>query len=64
MYLFIKNLKIRKLSKKLNYIKVELFFVKTIKKSINYKLDLFKNIKIFLEFCNSLLKSKFNYVFI
>jgi hypothetical protein len=40
----------RKLSKKLNYIKVELFFIKKTKKLINYKLNLFKNIKIFLVF--------------
>jgi len=56
MYLFIKNLKTRKLSKKLNYIKVELFFVKKTKKSINYKLDLLKNVKVFLIFYILLLK--------
>ncbi len=54
--MFIKNLKTRKLNKKLNYIKVELFFVKKTKKSINYKLDLSKNIKIFLVFYILLLK--------
>ena len=40
----------RKLSKKLNYIKVKSFFVKKTKKLINYELDLFKNVKIFLVF--------------
>ena len=34
----------------MNYIKIKLFFVKKTKKSINYKLDLFKNVKVFLVF--------------
>ncbi len=50
IYLLIKNLKTKKKSKKLNYVKIELFFIKIIKKSINYKLDLLKNIKVFLVF--------------
>ncbi len=50
MYLFTKNLKIRKLSKKLNYVKVESFLVKKTKKSINYELDLPKSAKVFLVF--------------
>ncbi len=41
----------------MNYIKIELFFVKKIKKSVNYKLDLLKNIKIFSVFYILLLKS-------
>ncbi len=57
VYFFTKNLKTRKLSKKLNYIKVELFFIKKTKKSVNYKLDLFKNIKVFSVFYILLLKS-------
>ncbi len=56
MYFFTKNLKTRKLSKKLNYIKVELFFVKKTKELINYTLDLFKNAKVFLIFNILLLK--------
>jgi len=40
----------------LNYIKIKLFFVKKTKKSINYKLDLFKNVKVFLVFYILLLK--------
>jgi len=40
----------------LNYIKIKLFFIKKIKKLINYKLNLFKNIKIFLIFYILLLK--------
>jgi hypothetical protein len=58
MYLLTKNLKIKKLKKrKLNYVKVELFFIKIIKKSMNYKLDLLKNVKVFLIFYILLLKS-------
>ncbi len=41
----------------MNYIKVGLFFVKKTKKSINYKLDLFKNAKVFSVFYILLLKS-------
>ncbi len=41
----------------MNYIKIELFFVKKIKKLVNYKLDLFKNIKVFSVFYILLLKS-------
>jgi len=33
-----------------------LFFVKKTKKSVNYKLDLFKNVKVFLVFYILLLK--------
>jgi len=52
-----KNLKIRKLSKKLNHVKVESFLVKKTKKLVNYELDLLKNVKVFLVFYISLLKS-------
>ncbi len=41
IYFFTKNLRTKKSNKKLNYIKVGLFFVKKVKKSVNYKLDLF-----------------------
>jgi hypothetical protein len=57
MYLLTKNLKIRKKSKKLNHVKIESFFIKAIKRSINYELDLSKNARIFLVFHISLLKS-------
>jgi len=57
MYLLTKNLKIRKKSKKLNCVKIELFFIKKVKKLVNYELDLFKNVKVFLVFYISLLKS-------
>ena len=56
MYLLTKNLKIRKKSKKLDHVKVESFFIKAIKESINYELDLPKNVKVFLIFYISLLK--------
>ena len=50
IYLFTKNFKIRKLSKKLNYVKVELFLVKKTKKLVNYEFNLLKNVKVFLVF--------------
>ncbi len=64
IYLFTKNLRTRKLSKKLNYIKIELFFVKKTKKSVNYKLDLLKNVKVFSVFYILLLKSADSSTFI
>jgi predicted lactoylglutathione lyase len=57
MYLLIKNLKIRKKSKKLDHVKVESFFIKAVKGSINYELDLSKDAKVFLVFHISLLES-------
>ncbi len=57
MYLLTKNLKIRKKSKKLNHVKIESFFIKAIKKLVNYELDLFKNAKVFLVFYVLLLES-------
>ena len=44
--MLIKNLKIRKKSKKLDYIKVESFFIKVKKKTISCKLELLKYTKI------------------
>ena len=46
VYLFIKNLKIRKLSKKFNHIKVGPFFIKKAQKSVNYELNLSFNVKL------------------
>jgi len=57
VYLLTKNLKIRKKSKKLNHVKVESFFIKEVKRSVNYELDLPKNAKVFLVFHISLLES-------
>jgi len=57
MYLLTKNLKIRKKSKKLDRVKIESFFIKKVKKLVNYELDLFKNAKVFLVFHISLLES-------
>jgi len=57
MYLLTKNLKIRKKSKKLDHVKVEPFFIKEVKESVNYELDLSKNAKVFSVFHISLLKS-------
>jgi hypothetical protein len=57
IYLFTKNLKTRKPSKKLNHVKVESFLVKKFKKSVNYELDLLKDARVFSVFHISLLKS-------
>jgi hypothetical protein len=57
MYLLTKNLKIKKKSKKLDYVKIESFFIKAVKRLVNYELDLLKNVKVFLVFYISLLKS-------
>ena len=57
IYLFIKNLKIKRSNKKLNYVKIELFLIDETKKSINYKLRLSKNAKIHSIFYISILKS-------
>ncbi len=57
IYFLTKNLRTKKLNKKLNYIKIELFFVKKTKRSVNYKLDLFKNVRVFSVFYILLLKS-------
>ncbi len=56
MYLLTKNLKIKKKSKKLDHVKIELFFIKVIKEPINYELDLSKNVKVFPIFYISLLE--------
>ena len=56
MYLLTKNLKTRKKSKKLDHVKIESFFIKVVKESINYELDLSKDAKVFLVFYISLLK--------
>jgi len=57
MYLLTKNLKIKKKSKKLDHIKVESFFIKAVKRSVNYEFDLLKNARVFSVFHISLLKS-------
>ena len=57
MYLLTKNLKIKRKSKKLDHVKVESFFIKEVKGSINYELDLFKDVKVFLVFHILLLES-------
>ena len=61
MYLSTKNLKYRKKNrkrnKKLDSVKIESFFIKIIKKSVNYELDLSTDAKVFSVFHVSLLKS-------
>ena len=56
VYLLTKNLKTRKKSKKLDHVKIESFFIKEVKKSVNYELDLPKDAKVFLVFHISLLE--------
>jgi len=56
IYLLIRNLKTKKTSKKLNHVKIELFFIKIVKRLINYEFDLPKNAKVFLIFHVSLLE--------
>ena len=46
----IKNLKTKKKSKKLDLVKIDLFFIKKIKESKSYELNLSKDIKICLVF--------------
>ena len=57
VYLFTKNLKTRKTSKKLNNVKIGSFFIKKVKESKTFELELSKNAKIFSIFDIFLLKS-------
>ena len=58
IYFYTKNLKINKRrSKKLDHVKVELFLIKIVKKSINYELNFLINVKIFFVFHIFVLKS-------
>ena len=57
VYLLIKNLTTKRLNKKLNHTKIESFFIKTVKRSVNYKLSLFKNIRIHSIFHINMLES-------
>ena len=57
IYLLTKNLKTKKVSRKLNHVKIDPFFIKQQKKSVNYELNLFSDIKIHSIFHVSLLKS-------
>ena len=57
VYLFTKNLKIRKTSKKLNNVKIGSFFIKKVRKSKTFELELSKDAKIFSIFDIFLLKS-------
>ena len=57
VYLLTKNLTIKRLNKKLNYTKIESFFIKAVKESVNYELSLFKNIRIYSIFYINILES-------
>jgi len=56
VYLLTRNLKTKKKSRKLNHVKVESFFIKIVKRLVNYELDLLKDAKVFLVFHVSLLE--------
>ena len=57
IYLHTKNLKINKgKSKKLDHVKVESFFIKNVKRLMNYELNLFVDVKVWLVFHVSFLK--------
>ena len=56
IYLLTKNLTTKKLNKKLNHTKVGSFFIKAVKGSVNYELNLFKNTRIHSIFHINLLK--------
>ena len=57
VYLLTKNLTTKRLNKKLNHTKVESFFIKAVKRSVNYELSLPKNTRIHSIFHINLLKS-------
>ena len=57
VYLLTKNLTTRRLNKKLNHTKVESFFIKAVKKLVNYELSLSKNIRIHSIFHINVLES-------
>ena len=58
VYLLTKNLKInKKRSKKLDHVKVESFFIKNVKKQVDYELNFLVDVRIFLVFHIFVLKS-------
>ena len=57
VYLLTKNLKTKQSSKKLNHQKIESFFIKAVKESVNYELELPSDTQIHLIFHIFLLKS-------
>ena len=57
VYLLTKNLMTKRSTKKLNHTKVGSFFIKAVKRSVNYELSLSKNIRIHSIFHINLLES-------
>ena len=57
VYFLTRNLATRRLNKKLNHTKIELFFIKAVKKSVNYELSLLKNTRIHSIFYINVLES-------
>ena len=56
VYLLTKNLTTKRSAKKLNHVKIKSFFIKTIKKSVNYELNLLRNIRIYSMFYINMLE--------
>ena len=56
VYLLTKNLTTRKLNKKLDHTKIESFFIKVVKRSVNYELSLPKDTRIHSIFYINVLK--------
>ena len=56
MYLLTKNLRMRRLIKKLDKVKVRLFFISKQISLVNFQLELLKDVKIYLVFYISLLE--------
>ena len=56
IYLLTKNLTTKRFNKKLNYTKIESFFIKAVKRSVNYELSLPENTRIHSIFHINLLK--------
>ena len=50
VYLLIKNIRITRLSRKLDYVKVGLFLIKKARGPVNYKLALLPDAKVYLVF--------------
>ena len=57
VYFLTKNLTTKKSTKKLNHTNIESFFIKIVKKSVSYKLNLSKNTRIYSIFYINILKS-------
>ena len=64
VYLLTKNLTTKRINKKLDYMKIESFFIKAVKRSISYELSLPQNIRIHSIFYINILESTDSNTFI